>query len=196
MLSIATLFVKLRHRIAELVQTRFGFLLGFLGRFKLTRQTRQARFVGGVQCIAVGAELFAPKRQRARLLLNIALVSGQHLDLLLHLRHACALLVGLGLRTAQGFFKRRQLALLVFALGSQQFSLFFSLSRLARQIVSFNRCIMLARGPLRGLLGQLLQTLLDANAAIDHKSDFSFQPADFSAGFIKFALRLVDMVAG
>jgi hypothetical protein len=34
------------------------------------------------------------------------------------------------------------------------------------------------------LFFQLRQTLLDAQAAIDHKADFGFEPADLGAGFV------------
>ncbi|MCY1522346.1 hypothetical protein D9M68_571950 [compost metagenome] len=40
------------------------------------------------------------------------------------------------------------------------------------------------------------QALFDTLAAFDHEADLAFEPADFGAGFVELALRLVHQVAG
>ena len=45
------------------------------------------------------------------------------------------------------------------------------------------------------MLSQLHQTLFSTLTAFDHKADLSFQPSDFSAGFVQGPLRLIDHVA-
>ena len=114
--------------------------------------------------------------------------------MLLHLGHGTALLVGPGLRAAQGLFQGGQLALLLFALCRQQFSTFFAVFGLGLQLVKLPCRIVLARCPLGGLRLELLQPLLYAHPALDHKADFSLQATDFGAGFVQLALGLVDVV--
>ena len=53
---------------------------------------------------------------------------------------------------------------------------------------------MLAGCPLRGLLFKLNQPLLNTQAAIDHKANFSFKAADVAAGLVQLALRLINVV--
>ena len=86
------------------MQARLGFDLRFLYDFQLTGQIHQSRFIRRVQGVAVGGQFFQPQTQRARLFADAPLVSRQHLNLLLDLSHARALLVSLGLSAAQGFF--------------------------------------------------------------------------------------------
>ena len=85
--------------------------------------------------------------------------------------------------------------MLLFALRAQQFSFFFTFDGQRGQFFSFYRRIVFACGPLGCLLFELRQALLHPHPAIDHKANFRFQPADFAAGLIQLALRLVDVVA-
>ena len=178
------------------MQHRLDHVLVGLGRLELFGQVDQPRLVGRVQGVAVGQQALAARSKSTALLFDVALVSGQHLDLLLHLGHAAALLIGLGLGGTQGFFERRQLAHAVFGLGGQQLGALFGFKGLRRQALGFHRRVLLARGPLAGLFLELGQALLDTQAAIDDKTDFRFQPADFGAGFVQLALGLVDLVTG
>ena len=125
----------------------------------------------------------------------MALLVCQQLNLLLNLRHAGALGIGGVLGLAQRFFERGQLALLLVALGGQQFGFFFGLKHLFGQRFGFRQRIFAARGPLVDLLAELTQPLLDALAPFDDKADFRLQPPDFGAGFVELALRLIDLVA-
>ena len=85
--------------------------------------------------------------------------------------------------------------MLLFALCSQQLGFFFAFYGQRGEIFSFNRRIVFARGPLGSLLFELRQALLHPHPAINDKADFCLQPADFAAGLIQLALRLVDVVA-
>ena len=196
MLQRAPFLVQLRHAGCQFVQPAFGHRLRFLRAGKLRVEIDQPRFVGRIQRIAVSRKTLVAQAQRARLLFNIALVGGQHLDLLLHLGHAGALLAGLGLSLAQRFIQRWRLRGVLFVLRHQQLGLFFGLNRLGGQAFGLDRRVFLARRPLGGLLFQLGQALLDAQPAIHHKADFRLQPADFGAGLVELALRLVDVIAG
>ena len=71
------------------------------------------------------------------MIFNIALIGGQHLNLLLNLNHAAALFVGLGLRLAQGFFQIGQGLRLVFHLRGQRHGLIFGLQGLFGQRFEF-----------------------------------------------------------
>ena len=190
----APVFVQLRHAVGQFVQPGLSHGLRFLGSCELGVEVDEPRFVGCIEGIAISRQALQPQTKGTRLFFNVALVCGQHLYLLLHLRHARALLVGLGLCAAQGFFKCWQLADLILALRGQQFGFFFGIDGLLGQAFKLYSRISLARCPLSGLLFQLCQALLDTQAAVHHKADFSFQPADFSTGFIQLALRLVDVV--
>ena len=66
----------------------------FLGLSELLLQIEQARIIWCGQGVAVCVESILALSQLARLLFNAALFSGQHLYLLLHLRHITALCVG------------------------------------------------------------------------------------------------------
>ena len=180
----AALFVQQRYAERQLFQTCLGLKLCLLRSVELGRQVSQPRFIGRIQGVAVGSQLFAAQAQAARLLFDIALVCGQHLYLLLHLGHGTALLVSLCLRAAQGLFQGGQLALLLFALCRQQLDTFFAVFGLGLQVFKLAGRVVLARCPLGGLLLELLQPLLYTHPAIDHKADFSLQAADFGAGLV------------
>jgi hypothetical protein len=159
-------------------------------------QVDQARFVGRGQRVAVDHQAFAALVQLARLLLDVALVGGQHLDLLLHLRDAprCSGDLACAWRSASSWSGSCMPALRPARPASWP-SLRPRRPAPPGSRVSLRRFV-LARGPLGGLFLQLHQALLDALAAFDHEADLGFQPADFGAGFVELALRLVDLVAG
>ena len=54
--------------------------------------------------MAIGHQTLAAQAELARLVLHVALISRQHLDLLLDLHHAGALGIGRGLGGAQALF--------------------------------------------------------------------------------------------
>ena len=84
----AALLVERRHLLLQLVQARIGRVLR---RFRRPAQLRAAGRPGAPRrarpapCCSAGQAL-APRLELARLLLDVALLGGQHLDLLLHLR--------------------------------------------------------------------------------------------------------------
>ena len=166
-----------------------------LGRgSQLGLQIHQALLVGCGQGVAVGGEPFTPAVELTRLLLDVALVGGQNLDLLLHLRDAGTLFVGVGLRHAQRLFQVGQGQSLLLHLGGQQHGVVFGVEGLGCQGLSFRLGIGLAGGPLRSLLRKLDQTLLHALASLDHETDFSLEPSDLGTGLVQQPLRLVDLV--
>ena len=79
--------------------------------------------IRGRQSTFITVKALAAQLHLAALLLKIALVSGQHLNLLLHLNHLQTLLVGRCLRLTQAIFPLRQLRLLLLALGLHNFGL-------------------------------------------------------------------------
>ena len=195
MLQGAPAFIELRHAIGQVLQAGLRLGLRVLRAGQLRAQTSKPRFIGHIQRLLVSRQALMAHAQRAQLLFNMALLCGQHLQLLLHLRHAGTLRVGFGLGLAQRFFERRQLVLLLLKLSGQQLGFFFGIKTLTGQRFGLYRGVFAARGPLGGLLFQLDQSLLYAQPTLDDKADFCFQPTHFGAGFIEFALRLVDMVA-
>ena len=196
LLARPALAIELRHLLLQFMQPGIGELRGLLRRGELRLQVGQAHFVGRGQRVAVGRQLFTPQCQRARLLFDVALVGGQHLNLLLHLAHARPLLGGAGLGLTQRIVELGELLRLLLDLGGQQDRLFFGLLALPRQRLQFGGSVVSAGRPLHALLLQLRQPLLDPLPALDHETDLGFQPSHFGAGFIKLALRLIDLVAG
>ena len=132
----------------------------------------------------------------AGLLVQAALLGGQHLDLLLHLHHLLALGIGLVLGGAQRVFEVRQALALLFQLRGQHFGLLFGIHAAGGQVLHLGFGIVLALRPLGDLLGQLLHALLDALAALDHVADLGLQLAHLGRGFVQPPLGLVDLVAG
>ena len=124
-----------------------------------------------------------------------ALLGGQHLDLLLHLRHGGGLLAGGGLCGAMGVFQAGQGVLLLFELRGKTFGLFFGLRVLLCQLFGLRLGLGLAARPFGGLLFQLRQALGGALAVFQHEADFGFQLAHFGAGLIQQALGLIDFAA-
>ena len=93
LLGGASRLIQLRHLRLQLFQLRAGHFGAQLGLLQLLFQVVQAHFIGRGQGIAVGAQALMTRRQRTALLFDVALIGGQHLNLLLHLRHTAALLV-------------------------------------------------------------------------------------------------------
>ena len=145
MLQLATLIVQAGHAVGELLQHRQGLILAGLGRCVLLIEVDQAGFVRSVQSIAVGQQALPAHTQSTALLFDVALVSRQNLDLLLHLRHAATLFIGRGLCGTQRFFERRQPARLFFVLGRQQLGMLLGLNGLRAQAVGFHSSVGLAR---------------------------------------------------
>ena len=85
-----------------------------------------------------------PQCELLRLLLNAALLSGQHLYLLLHFNYAAALRIGLGLGLAQCLFQIWQSLSLVFNLRSQSDGLIFCLQGLFCQLLELTLSLQLA----------------------------------------------------
>ncbi len=158
-------------------------------------QVDQTRFIRRSQCVLIDLELFAARVQLARLLLNAALVGGQHLNLLLHLGHLGALLIGSLLRQTQGLFQIRHHLGLLFHLGGQQLGFFLAHHGQLGQVLNLGLRVVFAGGPLRGLFLERGQTLLHTLAAFHHEADFSLQPAHIGTGLVQQALRLVDLIA-
>ena len=195
LLPCAAVLVELRHLLLQFVQPALGGFRHFLRGGELGLKLAEARFVGSLQRLVVGGQAFAPLAELARLLLDVALVGRQHLDLLLDLGHMAALLGGGRLGLPQRIFEVGQLLGLLLDLRRQQHRLLFGIDAPRRQRFGLRQGFVLARGPLRRLLLQLDQPLLDALAAFHHEADLGLQPAHFRAGFVEAALRLVDLVA-
>ena len=196
LLALAPLVIELGHAVLQLHQHRLRHL-GHLGGVRvLGADLLQPVFVGGSQRIAIVAQALQPGFVLAGLLVQAALLGGQHLDLLLHLHHLLALGIGLVLGGAQCVFEVRQALALLFQLRGQHFGLLFGIHAAGGQVLQFGLGIVLALCPLGDLLGQLLHALLDALAALDHVADLGLQLAHLGRGFVQPSLGLVDLVAG
>ena len=195
LLSGFACLVELRHAVLQLLQLGLCNVGLFGGTRELLLQLAELSQIGCVERIAVGVQALAPLLQSAGLLLQAALLGGQHLNLLLHLRHTGALLVGSLLRRAQSVFQGRQLGGLIFGLCGQQDRLLFGLQGLLSQALQFRGGIGAARAPRTQLFDELGQALLHALSAFDHKTDLGLELAHFGAGFVQLALRLVHAIA-
>jgi hypothetical protein len=123
------------------------------------------------QALAAGAQL-------ARLLVDVAAVGGQHLDLLLHLGHACAARWR-GLGGAHGVFQLRQLRGLLFGLGGQHSACSSALAIWAADVfqLGHGRCPALAHCAFCAC--RSARRCCGALAAFDHVADALFEPAHF-----------------
>ena len=152
--------------------------------------------VGRGQGLAVGLQPFAAHVELPALVVDVALVGCQHLNLLLHRVHGTPLVVGLLLGAAQRVLELGQAHALLLDLGGQRLGLLLGPHRLLRQLFEFDRGVFLPLAPLGVLLLELHQALLGALAAIDHKTDLGLELADLGTGLVQLALGLVDLVAG
>ena len=118
--------VELGHAHLQLVQTRLQHAGGLLCLIQLFLQILQTRFIRHGQGVFIGTQALAPHLGLARLLFNAALLRRQHLDLLLHLRDAGALLVGFDLGQTQRVFHVGEELRLLFQLSGQQLGLLFA----------------------------------------------------------------------
>ena len=130
LLLVTTLLVQARCLFFEFLQACTGLFGQFFGLSQLRLQIQQALFVWGVQGIAISNQALTAHGQLARLVFNVALICGQHLNLLLDLNHTAALFVGFGLRLAQSFFQIWQGLGLLFNLSGQSEGLIFGLEGL------------------------------------------------------------------
>ena len=190
----APLFIQLGHAVLKLGQHG----LGHLGHFLCCHQCRlcalNTGLIRGGQGIAVRAQTLMALLKLAALFFDVALLRGQHLDLLLHLPHAVALLVGRTLGLAQGIFQIRQRFGLLFALCGEHHRLFFGLHHGFSDLFDFHRRILASGAPGADLLLELRQALLYPSAPLDHEADFGLQLAHFGAGLVELALCLVDLI--
>ena len=118
--------VELRHRVLQFQQARLTDAGHLLRLLQLALQIHQLGLVRGGQGVAVSAQALASGVKLARLLLNAALVGGQHLDLLLHLGHTGTLVVGALLGNAQGILQVGQGLGLLFDLGGEHLGFFLT----------------------------------------------------------------------
>ena len=186
---------QLGQRILQFLQARLCQGGRIAGLRQLVLQVAQSGFVWRGQGIAVGLQAFKPTAQLTRLLLDVALLGSQHLDLLLHLRDAGPLVIGTALCQPKSVFELGQLPRLVFHLGSQQLRLLGAGQGLIIEPDQFSLSTLSASGPLKGLVGQRLQPLLDPLTPLDHEADLCLEPADFGTGLIQQTLGLVHLVA-
>lgn len=196
LLARATVVVEPRHRFLQVLQPRVGLAGRFLRGLELLLHRHQLRLVGRGQCVLVGAQPFAALVELARLLLDVALVGRQHLDLLLHLHDGRALRIGLVLRPLLRFLELGHARVVLLELGREQHGLLLGVHALTGQRFDLGLGLDAAVVPLRDLLAQLHQPLLHALAALDHEADLALEPADLGAGLVELALRLIHQVAG
>jgi hypothetical protein len=153
-LGAAAGFGHVSGTVMQIGQPGGGFFGGGRGLRGLLGQGGQAVIVGTLQIAQVGLQLVAAMLGLAQLLGQVALVGGQHLNLLLHLGDAAALGIGAGLRLAQGVFQGRGLGGGFFELGGQQFGLRGAALGLRLQLFDVGVGINLPLLPLLSLLGQ------------------------------------------
>ena len=180
----------------RLQQLGLGDLVRGSGLRGLGRQGLQLRIVGRGQGLAVCTQALGAALKLALLLLHAALLSSQHLDFLLHLRHGAALGVGCGLGGLQTGLQDRQLRVQRLQLRCQRADLVFATLQRCADLHAVGLGVFAALRPLADLLAQAADALGAALAAVHHKTDFSLQTADFGAGLIQRALGLVDFVTG
>ena len=126
--------VQLRHLDLQGLQAIIQRLPSGLCLVPLLLQGLQPRLIGHDHGTAVGGQPFTSPLQLTRLLLDAALLGGQHLDRLLNLHHGRLLGVCPALGLLQIGFQVRQLSGLLVQLGGQQLGLF------GGAVVLFGQC--------------------------------------------------------
>jgi hypothetical protein len=192
----AALLVERGELFLLFVQPRFGLFALFAGGGFLGSQRVEPRRIGRRQAGAFARQPLAPRVQRPRAFVDVAVVGGQQLDLLLHLRHGQPLPAAGGLRGAQRVVQRRQGQHAVLGLRGQHGGLLVGGLDAQGDVVQLAARRLLALGPLRVLRTQLGQPLPGALAAVDDVADALFEPAHFQRRFGQFALLAVQRIAG
>jgi len=156
LLRIASLGLELGQggllRLQPLLSSRQGLLR--LGQ--LLAAVDEALLVGCHGGVAIGQQALLAGLELAVLFFDAALLSGQHANGLLHLRHRAGLLRGTALGFAQRIFQRRQLLSLFFSLGSQNVGLLCSGFVALGQFAQLDSGLLCACGPALRLFSQLL----------------------------------------
>ena len=195
LLRLAALLIQLRHLFLQFAHTRLQNVELLATARQLCLQMRQLFGLGRSQGVAVSQQAIAPLALLAHLLVDAALLGRQHLNLLLHLRHAAALLIGLLLRVAQSVFQRGQLLGLLLHLRFEDGGLLFQFHVLCGLVFDFLLGFVLALLPVAALFGQLQQALFGALAVFHHEADFCLKLAHFGRDFVQQALRHIDLIA-
>ena len=196
LLASAALRFQRRHLVLQFVQAGLGHCIGLFSRGRPAAQLGQTRQFGRGQRAALGLQSLAPQAQAAALLLDMAAVGGQQLNLLLHRRGLAALAVGRGLRRTQLVLDIGLLRGLLFGLRGQQLGLLLRGGDALGQAVLLGQCVVAALLPLAALGQQLGHALLHPLAAVDHIADALFEPAHRQRGLGQGALGAVQLVAG
>ena len=155
-------------------------------------QLLQPLQVGRGQALALAAQPLAALLQLARLLVDVAALGGQHLDLLLHLGHRAALLVAaLPARRARASSSAGQLLRLLLGLRGLQLRPAPRPRRSASAMRSSSASRLgLALRPIgRSAPSARPGAACDALAAFDHVADALFEPAHLQRGLGQLALR-------
>ncbi len=182
--------------VLQLQQVRVLVLGFFLRERRLAVRRQQLRRVGRRQRMALGLQAFAALPELSAVLVDAALLGRQHLNLLLPLRHARALLAGVGLALAPAVFQRRQGLRLLLNLRHQLLCMCLRVGQRLGQPLEFAAGVLGARRPGLQLFFELRQLQLDPLAALLHEANVRLDLAHPGVGFVQLALRLVDPVAG
>ena len=162
----------------QLVQLRIQHLGRFLGGLQLGLGLLDTLIVRCIQAPTICLQTLAPHLQLLRLLLQVALIGREHLQLLLDLDHLVALRISLVLRGLQRFFIAGQLSRLLLELRLEQCRLLGHLFGLFEQGFTLEGRLLGLLGPVGDLVLQLRQALLRALAALHHIPDLGFQTTD------------------
>ena len=191
----AALVVQRRHLLAQLVEPRVGDREGRVGNGVLLLQFGQPLRIGRGELMALGGEPVAARVELAVLVVEVAALGREHLNLLLHRGDLAALLVAGVLRRAQCVFQGRQVARLLLGLRGQQLALLAGRGDLPGDLFELEPGVGLARQPLLVLHRQFEQPLLDARPALDHIADALLQPAHLERRLGQRTLVQVQFVA-
>ncbi len=151
--------------------------------------------VGRGQLAALGIEPVASRIRLPALIVDVAALRGQHVNLLLHARDHVALLAAACLCRTHGVFRRRQIARLLFGLRSEHFALLVGRRNLLGDVFEFVLGLRLALAPLLALGLQFEHALFDALAALDDIADALFEPGHFERRFSQRPLHVVQFIA-
>ena len=192
----AALVFQCRGLGLQLVQPALGNGLGLVGGSALLAHIVDPLQIGRAEGAALGLQPLTPGLVVAALLVDVAAVRSQQLDLLLHLVDLAALRAGPRLGRAQRVLGVGQPHRLLFGLGRDDLGLLVGAGHLLANRFLLSHGGIVFFEPLRGLRLQIGQPLLHPLTAVHHVADALFEPAHVQRGLGQRALRRVQAVTG
>ncbi len=187
---------QLGHSIGCLLRRQgVTLVLGFA--FLAALQSSTSRVSSGTtQSLAFGVEALTAGTQATQLLVHVAALGGQHLQVTLYLGHLATLCIADASGGSQRLLQTGHALGMVTDFGGQCGFERGSVHDCLHRSLNLLRGLRLALAPLVVLTAQFGKALFDTLPPFHHVADALFKPADLQRGFSQATLGLMQGVAG